>query len=235
MDLRPQAHEIIRTWLFATVVRSRAEHGQLPWHTADISGWIVAPDRQEDLQVQGQRRRTGPIELLDQYGADAVRYWSACGRPGVDLALDEGQMKVGRRLATKLLNASRFVLGLVQLWTLPVTVTDRWTARCWPDCPLWSPRPPPSFDDYDHTGALAATEAFFWEFCDDYIELVKERAYGDGAAAARPGPRWGRARRPAAPVRAVPAVRDGGGLVLVRSRLDPPLGLARTGRAAGRR
>ena len=184
MDLRPQAHEIIRTWLFATLVRSHAEHGTLPWHTAAISGWIVAKANEKLSKSKGNSS-TGPNELIDSYGADAVRYWSACGRPGVDLVLDTAQMKVGRRLATKLLNASRFVLGFAAADVTPAladvvepldramlarlsTVVDSATS---------------AFVDYDHTGALVATETFFWEFCDDYIELVKERAYGEGPAA----------------------------------------------------
>ncbi len=180
MDLRPQAHEIIRTWLFATVVRSRAEFGVLPWHTADISGWVVTRGKQKMSKSKGNAA-LGPHELMDRYGADALRYWAAGGRPGVDTALDEGQFKVGRRLATKLLNASRFVLNLAGDSTAPVaepldrsllarlsTVVGEATA---------------AFDAYDHTAALTATEAFFWQFCDDYIELVKDRAYGSGPAA----------------------------------------------------
>ena len=183
MDLRPQAHEIIRTWLFATVVRSRAEHGLLPWHTAVLSGWILDPDRKK-LSKSKDNADVGPNGLLDRYGADAVRYWAASGRLGVDLAMDEGQMKVGRRLATKLLNASKFALSfgaspeestvddpldaamLARLSTVVDTAT-----RC--------------LDAYDHTGALVATESFFWAFCDDYIELVKERAYGSESGSAR--------------------------------------------------
>jgi valyl-tRNA synthetase len=180
MDLRPQAHEIIRTWLFGTVVRSRAEHGLLPWHTAALSGWILDPDRKK-LSKSKDNADVGPNALVDRYGADAVRYWAACGRLGVDLAMDEGQMKVGRRLATKLLNASRFVLSFGDGSTVdnPVdramlarlsTVVDSATA---------------CLDAYDHTGALAATEAFFWAFCDDYIELVKQRAYSPESGSAR--------------------------------------------------
>ena len=87
MDLRPQGHEIIRTWLFATVVRAHFEHDSLPWTHAAISGWILDPDRKKMCEVEGQRRVT-PMDLLEEHGADAVRYWAACGRPGMDVALD---------------------------------------------------------------------------------------------------------------------------------------------------
>jgi valyl-tRNA synthetase len=184
MDLRPQAHEIIRTWLFATVVRSRAEHGVLPWHTADISGWVVAPGH-EKLSKSKANATVGPTELLERYGADALRYWSASGRPGVDVVLDENQLKVGRRLATKVLNASRFVLGLSPV-DAPVTAPlDRSLLARLSTVVAAATR---SFVDYDHTGALVAAETLFWEFCDDYIELVKERAYaGDPSARAALG------------------------------------------------
>jgi valyl-tRNA synthetase len=184
MDLRPQAHEIIRTWLFATVVRSRAEHGVLPWHTANISGWVVAPGHEKISKSKGNST-VGPSELIDRYGADAVRYWSACGRPGVDLVLNENQMKVGRRLATKILNASRFVLGLSPVDTgVEEPLDHSMLARL----STVVANATQSLVDYDHTGALIATEAFFWEFCDDYIELVKNRAYtGDPSARAALG------------------------------------------------
>jgi valyl-tRNA synthetase len=179
MDLRPQAHEIIRTWLFATVVRSRAEHGVLPWHTTDISGWVVAPGHEKLSKSKGNAT-VGPTELLERYGADALRYWSAGGRPGVDVVLDENQLKVGRRLATKVLNASRFVLGLSPV-DAPVTgPLDRSLLARLSTVVATATK---SFVDYDHTGALVAAEALFWEFCDDYIELVKERAYGGDPSA----------------------------------------------------
>jgi valyl-tRNA synthetase len=191
MDLRPQSHEIIRTWLFATVVRSQAEFGTMPWHTADISGWVVTRDKQKLSKSKGNAD-LGPHDLIDRYGADAVRYWAACARPGVDTSLDEGQLKVGRRLATKLLNAARFVLGLAPSTVDAAEVTQPLDRAMAAQLSTVVGLAAEAFDGYEHSNALVHAEKFFWDFCDDYIELVKERAYGDGppARSARAALAW---------------------------------------------
>jgi valyl-tRNA synthetase len=186
MDLRPQSHDIIRTWLFYTVVRSHYEHDTLPWSNAAISGFVVDPDRKK-LSKSAGNAPDDPAALLARFGSDAVRYWAAGGRPGMDVAFDEGQMKIGRKLAIKLLNASKFALGLDSRTDGEVThpldasmlaaladLVDDATA---------------AFDRFDYARALERTEAHFWSFCDDYLELVKNRAYGadgeDGQASAQ--------------------------------------------------
>jgi valyl-tRNA synthetase len=173
MDVRPQAHDIIRTWLFSTVLRSHLDEGVLPWSDAAISGWVLDPDRKKMSKSKGNV--VTPMHLLEEHGADAVRYWAANGRPGTDTTFDAQQMKVGRRLAVKLLNASKFALADLpqpgQTLTHPLDraliarlgrVVEEATA---------------SFESYDYARALERAESFFWWYCDFYLELVKGRRY----------------------------------------------------------
>jgi valyl-tRNA synthetase len=178
MDLRPQGPEIIRTWLFDTVVRAHFEHDSLPWRDTTVNGWILDPDRKKMSKSKGNV--ITPMPLIEQHGADGVRYWAANGRPGTDTALDEGQMKVGRRLAIKLLNASKFALGVIGDDSYAVgDVTESLDRSLLTQLAATVHECTTAFDGYDYARSLELAERFFWGFCDDYLELVKQRAYGE--------------------------------------------------------
>jgi valyl-tRNA synthetase len=198
MDMRPQAHEIIRTWLFYTVLRAHQEHGVAPWRHAAISGWILDPDRKKMSKSRGNV--VTPMDSLRKHGSDAMRYWAASGRLGTDMVFDPAQLRVGRRLAIKLLNAARFVLSFTPgdgdgpgAATGPGAGLGTADALDGQEGQLSEPLDramlsrladvvagcTTAFENYDHARALHETEAFFWFFCDDYLELVKSRAYGE--------------------------------------------------------
>lgn len=178
-SLRPQGQDIIRTWLFSTVLRSELEFGLLPWREAGISGWILDPDRKKMSKSKGNV--VTPQGLLEQHGADAVRYWAASSKLGTDASFDPlqpTQVKIGRRLAIKLLNAAKFGLSFTATGgervseAVDVALLSR-LARTVQDAGR-------AFEAYDHARALEVTETFFWFFCDDYVEVVKERAHSGG-------------------------------------------------------
>jgi valyl-tRNA synthetase len=194
-SLRSQGQDIIRTWLFSTVLRAQLEHGSIPWANAGISGFIVDPDRKKMSKSKGNV--VTPAAMLDEHGSDAVRYWAASSRLGTDAAFDPQnpkQIKIGRRLAIKVLNAAKFVYGFAEESGLRSAAAGDASRN-----PVTAPLDvdmlaelaevvriaTKAYEEYDHARALEVTEQFFWTFCDDYLELVKERAYaGDGSAVA---------------------------------------------------
>ena len=185
-DVRPQGHDIIRTWLFSTMVRSHFEHDVAPWSHVALSGWILDPDRKKMSKSKGNV--VTPSDLFDSYGSDAVRYWAVGARPGVDTAFSEDQMKVGRKLATKLLNVSKFVLGIGEVAD-DVVPTEAIDVAMLHRLAGVVEEATKAFEEFDYARVLERTEEFFWWFCDDYVELVKTRGYlshtEEGAMSAR--------------------------------------------------
>ena len=188
MDLRPQGQDIIRTWLFSSVVRADLEFGALPWRHAGISGWILDSDHKKMSKSKGNAET--PMGLLEKFGADAVRYWAASARLGLDAAFEEQQIKIGRRLAIKVLNASKFALSMGLPWDADEATLAAAPAPSLDAAAVSEPidravlaaladvvdAATTAFEGFEHARALEAAESFFWTFCDDYIELVKDRA-----------------------------------------------------------
>jgi valyl-tRNA synthetase len=171
MDLRPQSHEIIRTWAFYTIVKAQLHEGTIPWRHVAISGWVLDPDRKKMSKSKGNV--VTPMHLLDQYGADAVRYWSLAARLGTDTAFDEKVLKVGRRLVVKLWNAAKFVLSqegpegpITRELDLSFLARLRETVNSGSG----------AFEAFEYATALDHVERFFWSgFTDTYVEMVKAR------------------------------------------------------------
>ncbi|WP_314688840.1 valine--tRNA ligase, partial [uncultured Bifidobacterium sp.] len=195
MDLRPQGQDIIRTWLFSSVDRAHLENHSLPWAHATLSGWILDPDHKKMSKSKGNV--VVPDKPIRQFGADAVRYWASSARLGLDATYDEGQMKIGRRLAIKLLNATKFALAIgredaehhvsrpaTSAWEA-ADVTEALDRATLARLSSVIREATEALESYEHSKALEAIEGFFWQFCDDYIELVKNRAYGTADSTGR--------------------------------------------------
>ncbi len=182
MDLRPQAHDIIRTWAFYTIVKSYFHDGVAPWKNIALSGFIVDPDRKKMSKSKGNV--VTPQEFIVNHSADAVRYWAGRAKLGHDTVMDESVFQIGKKLATKLYNAGNFVKMILEnagtdykeLKTSDITeladIAQIEKMKVLIDVAT------KSFNDYDYSTALIQTEELFWKFCDYYIELVKPRAYG---------------------------------------------------------
>jgi valyl-tRNA synthetase len=177
-DLRPQGPEIIRTWLFSTLLRAHLETGALPWQHATINGWILDPDRKK--MSKSKDNVLTPLPLIEEFGSDGLRHWACRAAPGTDTAADRAQMRVGRRLAVKVLNASKFVLGLGAEPGTLADVTEALDRAMLAQLADVVDKATDAFSRYEYHRALERAESFFWRFCDDYVELVKVRAYRGG-------------------------------------------------------
>lgn len=189
-DLRPQAHEIIRTWAFYTIVKAHLHENTIPWKNLMISGWCLASDKTKMSKSKGNV--ITPVELIRDQSADAVRFWASTSKLGTDTAFSEDVLKIGKKLVNKLWNATKFASTHFHLLCEKgVTSTaaedikngvitealDKWIitrlARA-------IKKADAEFAQYEYSNARAATEDFFWnDFCDNYLEMVKVRAYGN--------------------------------------------------------
>ena len=181
MDLRPQAHDIIRTWAFVTILKSWMHQGSIPWKNIALSGWILDPDRKKMSKSKGNV--VTPDHLLIDYSSDGVRYWAARARLGVDTAFDDKVFHIGQKLVLKVFNMAKFVISLIeQIDGDPLSNRDIVEPI---DCAQIEElrsiiqKTTESFDRFDYATALQVTEDSFWRCCDYYLELVKARAYRD--------------------------------------------------------
>ncbi len=192
MTLRPQAHEIIRTWAFYTIVRSLYHTGQLPWQDVAISGWGLVADGEGKLsKSRGGGKVTGPQEMLARHSADAVRYWAAGTSLGKDAFIDEKRIQAGAKWVTKLWHVARFSERFLSDYACPplppadLTTADRWLLARLNQLIAATTA---LFDDYDYATARSEIEEFFWrDLADNYLEMAKKRLYdgGPGHEAAR--------------------------------------------------
>lgn len=182
MTLRPQAHEIIRTWAFDTIVKSRYHFGVLPWKVVAISGWGLAGEGAGKISKSRGGGPMPPMQMIEKYSADAVRYWAASTGLGKDTIISEEKIALGSKLVTKLWNVAKFSQRFLENYQPPVvlpglTPTDRWmlsrTQRL-------IQRTTELFRSYDYAAAKSETESFFWrDLADNYLEMAKERLYDE--------------------------------------------------------
>ncbi|MGL9681531.1 MAG: valine--tRNA ligase [Wolbachia sp.] len=180
-DLRSQSHEIIRTWAFYTILKAHYHANSLPWKNIMISGWCLADDKKKMSKSKGNV--ITPHIILETYGADVVRYWAANSRFGVDTVYSENIFRIGKRLVTKLWNASKFVSMFMEKHQTVSINSIRETIDKWVLSKLYKviDRATNNLLQLEYCEALGAIEEFFWkDFCDNYLELVKKRAYGEG-------------------------------------------------------
>ncbi|GFZ88677.1 valine--tRNA ligase [Rickettsiales bacterium] len=186
-DLRPQAHEIIRTWTFYTILKSHLHEGSIPWKNIMISGWCLAPDKTKMSKSKGNA--ITPMELIREKGVDVIRYWASTARLGADIAYSEDVMHVGKRLVNKLWNAARFVAVHSERFSGEGIANDIKNRVINQQIDFWILAKLKAviikmnhyLDHFEYSLARALVEGFFWhDFCDNYLEIVKTRAYGSG-------------------------------------------------------
>jgi valyl-tRNA synthetase len=192
MALRPQAHEIIRTWAFDTIVKSYYHFGAVPWKEVAVSGWGLAPDGARKISKSRGGGPMAPLAMIERYSADAVRYWAASTGFGKDATISEEKIQLGARLVNKLWNVARFSQRFLDGYTQPHTrpalsPTDRWILS---QSQRLIARVTALFHDYEYAAAKSESETFFWrDLADNYLEMAKLRLY-DEASAGREGARY---------------------------------------------
>jgi len=186
-DMRPQAHEIIRTWAFYTIAKAMLHEDKIPWKNLMISGWCLAADKTKMSKSKGNV--ITPQTLIEEKGADVVRYWASASNLGADIAYSEELFKIGGKLITKLFNASKFVAqNFADLTSQPSTVKQDVSKNIINEkSDLWIlsrlnqtiAKVEQEFEQFEYAKARQAVEDFFWnDFCDNYLEIVKVRSYG---------------------------------------------------------
>ena len=182
-DIRPQAHDIIRTWAFYTIAKAMMHSNTIPWNEVLISGFILDPDRKKMSKSKGNV--VTPQHLIDTYGADSIRYWAARARLGVDTAFEEQIMAQGKKLVNKIFNASKFVFNIVSQSALKDVkdyepfITSKTDISWLSGLSKMLATAKTALDGYDYATALDVIEKRFWDFCDNYLEIVKKRAYSE--------------------------------------------------------